>query len=260
MKWSFLSLGVWFLVVPLAAQKADDVPPPFEKKTEVGQKAETGAFESDDDSVPKLVRVQVEFIELAHTKLTELLMNDQPKTADATVLRMKVQELVSKGDATVVETMIASGRSGEKATGESISEFIYPTEYAEPELPGTFAGRAPPRGVGILPTAFETRNLGSTLEIEPTVGFGNRMMDLRFVPEIVWHTGNTVWSEVKDASGNVTKIQMPDFYSLRLNTSIVALIGQYQFVAALSPKNTEGKTAATRKVMVFVKCDVLPVK
>lgn len=42
-------------------------------------------------NAPKLIRVQVEFIEMAHKDLTRLMMDDKSETADATALRMKVQ-------------------------------------------------------------------------------------------------------------------------------------------------------------------------
>ena len=35
----------------------------------------------------------------------------------------------------MLETMMVVARSGEKATSEGISEFIYPTEYEPPEIP-----------------------------------------------------------------------------------------------------------------------------
>lgn len=110
------------------------------------------------------------------------------------------------------------------------------------------------------PTSWETRNLGSTLEIEPIIAEGNRIIDVRLVPELVWHTGNTVWHEGKDSAGNPFKVQMPDIYTLRVNTSISCVKGHYTLVCAQSPKDAKGDTDTTRKVMVFVKCDVLTVK
>ena len=111
-----------------------------------------------------------------------------------------------------------------------------------------------------IPTAFETRNLGSTLEIEPTIGVDNKTIDLRFIPEMVWHTGNTVWLDGKDAFGNACKIQMPDMYTLRLSTSLTCITGKYALAGVVSPKDEKGDTDNSRKVMIFVKCDVMAVK
>lgn len=86
------------------------------------------------------------------------------------------------------------------------------------------------------------------------------MIDLRLVPELVWHTGDTVWGEGKDARGMPFKIAMPDFYTLRLNTSLICINGQYMLASVQSPKDAKGEVDMTRKVMIFVKCDVLSVK
>ncbi len=60
--------------------------------------------------------------------------------------------------------------------------------------------------------------------------------------------------------GNVSKIEMPQMYKLSVQTAITCLDGQYNLIAALSPKDQDGVTDLTRKVMVFVKCDVQIVK
>jgi hypothetical protein len=222
---------------------------------------------------PKMIRVQVEFVDLSHEKLTELLFMADPPSADATAMRKQIQALVKKGEAKVMETLICTARSGEKALGESINEFIYPTEYEPPELPSTVG--IPDKDDGLTPdevkllrmlrtpptpTSFETRNLGSTLEIEPTLNETGDLIDLRFAPEMVWHTGETVWVEEKDSEGNVSKIQMPKIYTMRVTTALTCREGQYVMAAVQSPKDADGTTDFSRKVMVFVKCDTLVVK
>ena len=222
---------------------------------------------------PKEVRVQVEFIEMPHELLTELLYMGSPKVANAGILRDMVQARVKKGDAAILDTLMCMARSGEKAVVESIEEYIYPTEYTPAEVPNTVSITASAAGVpqenvtGLErlvtpPTAakFETRNIGSSLEIEPTIGGDSRVIDLRFVPDLTWHTADTYYLEQKDTLGNVTKIQMPKMYSLRLNTALTCIDGQYTLIAAASPKDAQGVTDRSRKVMIFVKCDVLTVK
>ena len=157
--------------------------------------------------------------------------------------------------------------SGQKATTESIEEFIYPTEYEPASMPEKLEfkdqaeaekAKVGPRdfATGPCPTAFETRNLGSTLEIEPTLGADNKLIDLRFAPEIVYHVGNTVWAEWKDQYGSCP-VQMPTMYAVRINTAVTLAAGQYCLVAAVSPKSKEGFPDFSRKLMVFVKGDVL---
>ncbi len=158
-------------------------------------------------------------------------------------------------------------RSGQKATIEIIREFIYPTEYEPPELPnsvgqtggGFFGG-----GGGILgggggsfpvtpatPTAFETRNTGVTLEIEPTIGDNDFVINLRFVPEIVEfegfiNYGSPIQSPSTDALGNpVTaiitenRIEMPVFSTRRVNTDLTIYDGYTVAVGGLMREDVQ---------------------
>ena len=232
--------------------------------------AQTGTPEYDPlgefDDLPKQIRVQVEFVELSHEQLTEMMLGAE-NPADDVALRKQVAQLVKDGKATVLETMVCLARSGQKATTESIEEFIYPTEYEPAELPGeiVFKDKEDAEAqkkirrdfaTGPTPTAFETRNLGATLEIEPTLSSDGKIIDLRFVPEIVYHVGNKVWAEWKGEYGNAP-VQMPTMYCLRLNTAVTLVDGRPMLVAALSPKGAGGFPDFTRKLMVFVRADVV---
>ncbi len=255
------------LALPLSF--AEEVPPAFENGG--GGEGESQAEQAYDPfdpayDAPRLIRVQVEHVEMAHTELTRLLMEDKSKSADATALRMKVQAMVGKDAAKVIDTQMTIGRSGHRFTTESREEFIYPTEFTPAEMDEKMKKQmenllASPFPVNLsFPTAFETRNLGSSMEAEPTLGEEeNDAIDLRLLSTLIWHTGDTVWQEGKDAAGNSIRISMPDFYVMETDTSIACIAGQYTLAGVLSPKNAEGKIDPDRKVMVFVKCDVLPV-
>lgn len=218
------------------------------------------------DPTAAQVRVQVEFIDLSHEQLTELMFGAKPAAND-TELRQQVAQLVKDGKAKVMETLLCTGRSRQKSTTESIEEFIYPTEYEPAEFADESKKPAPAaneaadsskrEALGPTPTAFETRNLGSTMEIEPTVSEDGKTIDLRFVPEIVYHVENEIWAEWKDEHGSA-HVQMPVMYTLRVNTSVKLANGKPLLVGALTPKNDKGVPDHDRKLMVFVKADVLP--
>lgn len=252
--------------VAVFAQTPEVIPPAFEKPAENAGK--TGGNEDDtgmdvfDRGAPKQVQVQMEFVEMSHEALTKLLFMAKPGRANAGKLRQQVQDMVAKNEAKVLETQILCAKSGLKATTEAIHEFIYPTEYQPPVLPSVDP-KKPDDSIPIPaghPTAFETRNVGSTFEIEPTIGESDDYVDLNFIPELTWHTGNTVWHEGKDKDGNLFKIEMPNFCTLRLNTQLTCKDGQYVLAGTVSPKDAKGEIDMTRKVMIFVKCDILIVR
>jgi hypothetical protein len=262
--WMLVGLAAAGLGLAFVANSQEPAPKAFEKAAEGQEQTEEHDLMDADVGNPTQVQIQVEYVEMSHEALTKLLFLAKPKSSDATKLREQVQDMVSKNEAKVLETQIAITRSGQKATSEAIHEFIYPTEYEPPAFSGSFEGNPPKNppvwSPGPTPTAYETRNLGSTLEIEPTIGGDNRVIDLRFIPELVWHVGNVAWHEGKDNLGNPFKVQMPDFYTIRLNTDLMTINGQYTLAGVVSPKNDKGDTDMTRKVMVFVKADIIVVK
>ncbi len=253
----FLVLGV----LPLCAES--QAIPPVSKDPSEGA---SGAFVEDPfdpfHTVPQMVQVQVEYIELSHKALSKLLFLAEPDATNGTTLRKKLQAMVEKDEAEVLDTQLVVCRSGYKATNESIHEFIYPTEYEPPSLPCNFTSgpSSTVAGENPLPTAFDARNLGGSLEMEPSIDEEGKIVDLKCIPELVWHPGNTTYLERKNTLGDIYKLEMPDIYAIQLNTSVTCVAGQYLMAAVLSPKDTKGDTDLTRKVMVFVKCDILSAK
>ena len=91
-------------------------------------------------------------------------------------------------------------KSGNKATIKVIREFPYPTEFTPPQVPTASAATAnTPPEVGLFvtggivapatPSAFETRNLGVTLDVLPQIGADNYTIDLNLSPEVVEFDG-----------------------------------------------------------------------
>ena len=220
--------------------------------------------EHAESLLPKIIRTQVEYIEVPQEVMVDLMYGEN-KSVDDTKLRDELQKLLKKGEATMLESQMVVSRSGERATSESIKEYIYPTEFEPSEVPNKVNVDGEETGEKLkdlatrpTPTTFETRNLGNTLEVEPILGETGAIIDLTLRPEIVWHVKNEVWAEWRDHRGN-SDIKMPTMYTLRMNTSVTVKKGEYRLVAAMSPKDDKGFPDPKRKVMVFVKADVLVV-
>jgi len=219
--------------------------------------------ESTEAAMPRQIRVRLEYIELPLAEMAPLMTDPAAAKSDA-VLREKLGKLVEAGRANIVAIQSVVARTGMKATSESIREFIYPTEYSAPRSSrkadaknGSADGTPEPKpNAGPLPASFEARNLGSTLEIEATLADNNKIIDIRLAPEIVYFTGNTKWTTWKDEHGEAD-VAMPVFYTLRIHTALTVIDGRPCFVAALSPKDDQGRMDPSRKIMVFVTCNVV---
>jgi general secretion pathway protein D len=89
-------------------------------------------------------------------------------------------------------------KSGQRAIIEIVREFRYPTVFSEPKVPD-IQGRGSSNSLSTTvalpvvgpstPSAFETRNTGVTLEVEPIVGPDGVTIDLNMVPQVVEFEG-----------------------------------------------------------------------
>ena len=129
---------------------------------------------------------------------------------------------------------VIRAKSGQKATIESISEHLYATEYQsgkisnsgadtpeEPKAdakPGTeMAGVA---RLPALPTAFETRNVGNTIQVEPALGEDQKFVELRLLTEQVTLAGRTTQGQ------EFSTVEMPEFEKNVIDTSPTIRINQ----------------------------------
>jgi general secretion pathway protein D len=185
-------------------------------------------------------------------------------------VQMMMRGLSQKKGADLMTAPSVTARSGMKATIEIIREFIYPTEYEPPEIPDSFGGSSTlTSGLGGLggliggsssgsfpvtpatPTAFETRNTGVTLEIEPTIGENDFVIELRFVPEIVEFEGFINYGSPIQTSGSSllgeptvsviteNRIEMPVFSVRRVNTTLTIYDGYTVAVGGLMREDVQ---------------------
>ncbi|MCB1236194.1 MAG: hypothetical protein KDM91_14080 [Verrucomicrobiae bacterium] len=221
----------------------------------------------------KQIRLQVEWIEVSHETYTELMAEDDPehpathRSGNDGPLRARLAELAGRGEAEILDTAMVICRSGQRAKVESIHEYIYPTEYDHPEIVRTNSDPEGKKQTNTvkesaplpIPAAFETRNVGTTLEVDPVIGADDVTIDLNLAPEIVYLAGESEWGEFENREGSVP-VKMPIFFTMKVTTQLVTIAGQYALISANSPMNEDtGLPDRGRKVFVLVKADlVLP--
>lgn len=142
-----------------------------------------------------------------------------------------------------------SVRPGQRAKIEQVREFIYPTEYDPPEIPNSIGifeiGNTryisdPPDIFPVTPatpTAFETRSVGKTVEVEPTVGADNHTVGVNVLMDFTDFSGFINYGtpirngNFTDANGEAVivtdnRILMPVFDSIRETTDVTVWDGQ----------------------------------
>jgi general secretion pathway protein D len=166
-------------------------------------------------------------------------------------------------------------KSGQRAMIEIVREFRYPTQFQPPQIPQTvgavrtdssgIAGDLIPLGnnstvpvTPTTPTAFETRNTGVTLEVEPVVGPDGITIDLNLVPQVVEFEGfinygspilapsssflNTLTNMITTTPQNVITpnvINQPIFSTRKVTTSVSVWDGQTVVLGGLMREDVQ---------------------
>ena len=210
---------------------------------------------------PKNIHVYYELIEISSIQYAKLMTNPLTES-NHTKLRNKLFEQVKKGEAKLISNQSILTKSGEQTRSESIHEYVYPTEYEPP-------GHSPiPKHLlhnqnsifHYLPTlspAFEIRNLGTTLELEPILDKSQKTIDLIFRPEMVTHVDDKTHTTWNTSSGKITD-KLPVIYTLSTNTTSTLKTNQFRLISTHSPE-LNGKPDETRKWLYFVKASILKV-
>ncbi|MBT8043710.1 MAG: hypothetical protein KJO79_02065 [Verrucomicrobiae bacterium] len=231
------------------------------------QKTPASNAATDPFKAPPNIRVQLEYIEMPLLTMAEL-MDDEKAAASDVALRARVAELIKNGKAKLIDIQMLTTPDGTKASSESIREFIYPTEYEPSELPNEIhlLGNGKKATIpsheyatGPTPTAFETRNLGTSFECEATIDPATPYIHVRFAPETVSFVEYITYADWKGQHGRAD-IVMPIIYSMKVTGSLYVADSKPVLVSSLSPKNEKGVTDLSRKLLVFLKADILPVK
>lgn len=244
----FIFLSIFYLLIsgdPAVAQ--DD---PFVDDGEYG--------------LPQQIRIYTESYEVRALEFAKLMAGAN-KNSNHDELRNTLLAKAKKDQAKLISNHSVICLNGERADIESITEYIYATEYEySPPPPLMQESDLIEEKNSIIfpfqpdtPMVFETRNLGHWLQIEATLGEDSDSVDLRIHAETVEHVGDKFISSFV-APYVTSKDTMPIFYTKRLNSSVTVNDGEFLLASTFSP-DLDGKTDHTRKILYFVRAEILTV-
>ncbi|MDB6076685.1 MAG: hypothetical protein JWO82_432 [Akkermansiaceae bacterium] len=186
---------------------------------------------------------------------------------DGKTLYEKVVQKVGEKSALQESLIVARTRSGEKAMVEGVSEQIYPTRfeppYGGPPLPSAPAarqqteqslqqqqmdGRVPGGSAPAVPRNFETRSVGWSFEIFPTIGMNNKVIDLRFIPSRTVKAGNSSHGH------GLAQVESPLFETQHIDTAVTVNAGTPFFAGTFNrPAEAQFEPATAKRVwLAFV--------
>lgn len=209
-----------------------------------------------------LIRVQVDFIATSTLEALELL--DAPENRDSGKLRSELLKRCQSGTAEIIETSMMAVTSGSSGSTSSSRETVYPTEYEAPQIPD-LANK--PQEMDLseylmkfsippAPCAFETRNIGPSLQIKAKKNEGTDQIQMYISSSLTYSGGESTFLEWKTIHGKAD-VTMPVFYSIELATDLRVTDGSYVLAGVTSPKSDTDATDKKRRVFVFARATAI---
>jgi general secretion pathway protein D len=124
----------------------------------------------------------------------------------------------------LVSSPAVTTKSGQRATIQIVREFRYPSEYDLPQVSSAQGSQFQPV-IPTTPTAFETKPVGVTLEVEPTVGPDGYTIDLVLSPRVVEFDGFINYGSPINAS-------VAGVFGILVGPPPVVLLGPTQVIEA----------------------------
>lgn len=143
--------------------------------------------------------------------------------------QMMVRLLNQQKGADVLQSSSVMVQPGQIARISQVREFIYPTEYDPPEIPNQIGDGIGGGGVEAFPvtpatpTAFEMRELGGVIEVEPTVSSDNKTINLNVLADFTEFGGFINYgTPIRVGTLDVTenRILMPVFDAIKETTNV----------------------------------------
>jgi hypothetical protein len=164
-------------------------------------------------------------------------------SADDSAMFAAVEAAVARGEAKFISSTFLETKSGWHASHQTGREHRYLDTF------GTDAQGRPKLG-------FETRLIGSILDVEPVVGADNRTVELIFTHELHPAAPLLRRDHFRDpASQQPFEMPVTDFHSAKTVTGISISNGGIKLVSLNKPTGREDTGALW---VTFLKCDVVP--
>lgn len=193
---------------------------------------------------PQDVQIELQAVTLPEPLAMELIPDllDGKKIEAANT---RLQKLLTEGKAQLAGWLVLPTRSGQRAVVQSVEELRFATQFDPGQMavsvqaPKADAAqgdtiKVSPKiqadGIDPVPTAFQMRECGLTLEVEPVLAPDGETVDLNIVPQ---HVRLLRWAPVTikhGESGKEVTVQQPVFSSLRVTTSLTLKSGQRKLV------------------------------
>lgn len=170
-------------------------------------------------------------------RLLPTLLPDLQDDAKAAAALRALMALELSGEATLSAHLLARGLPDAKFTAQSGKEFSYATEYEPPVVPqSSLMDKFSPEALknwphaGIVPTAFDARQLGQTLEVEVNATADPKVFLCTYVAEHVRFEHMNRMDAGRLPDGERLFIEQPCFSTMRDTSQVQMESGQPKLI------------------------------
>ena len=193
-----------------------------------------------EEAEPVQAAFLFEWIELDHREANKLVRRHADDPSAAT-LRKRLGKMIRQKKARLAHSAYLHTRQLQRAKTESIDEHIYPTEFDPPEIPRE-SDDGEPVITPATPTAFDVRNVGTIVEIEPHVRSDGETISLNLAPEIVQHLCDRgVGGNGEAAPEPLEPVKHPAFYVMKLQAELTVRAGDFTLAGMFTPPGQHGR-------------------
>jgi hypothetical protein len=210
------------------------------------------------------IRVEVQMVTVPEERglplVADLLNKEKVEAA-----YQAIQKLLAEGTAHLTGWPIVSTLGEQRAVVEAIDEVRFATEYSAPEI--SFTSNVDPvealktgpktemAHFEAVPSAFETRNAGVTLEVEPTLGDDGQTIALDLVAQHTRMTGFRKVTIEKPRVGTQVVVEQPEFETNKVTTSATVRNGERMLLGMFRTKDP-----ARHLELFLLRAEVMPAK
>lgn len=195
--------------------------------------------------------LSLKIIRIPHSVLTAWIQeNDLRKIPD--LAWAAATDWQNNGTAETIENLTTATHTGSIGTSSNVEEVVYPTEW-EPGRLIPAAGGKPARRESSEPTAFDTRNVGTSTEVEILRDPGGAIV--RFGINRVMESGKSVHHRILRDGEWKTDMTMPIFTTNHWNSELRARRGEWQLVGSGAATDGNGRLDSEHSVLAFIRLD-----
>ena len=200
------------------------------------------AHSFQNNNLPKIVALRVDVLE-AETAEVLKVMDEAARVPDHAALLERLEAQAAAGRGKLLGSSRVGTKSGQRASIECTTQHSYGTEFQVNEK-GSSAT-----------SAYESRPVGTRVEIDPVVGADGQTLDLNY--SIEHHLAPPILRGIPVATLNDKRVELPvtDFTTGQIQTSVTLRQGQTRLAGVWQ---AVGEGGVGRQVVAFLTGKIAP--